>query len=379
MNVSQQDAAIYDLSGRTDEHRIIEEVAAINSKPTTKNESRLIEIDDELDSALEDLAAVFKEHGKRLSSGVDPELLQAGLTLAGYHIEKGARSFAAYAKAITEDMGDMVKPYLKSWYLGAKFDPRAANFDGMSSAAEVESADIETILNEGQQTKGKANELPKLDSTSTKPLEGVSSNNVQGTGSQRPTTGEARGSGGTNLSGNERTGGAGLSTTRIMGDGTGEISDSTRGEGAERLAATPAQELATDFVTQDEGQYRWWWPQTVDESLQSALAVQTTESEMTPQLHNLLMESKLRRLVQEDETPRETMMMSWESHPEMYQIGIDTEVRNYPSAIMWSDSMGALMSKIIWSLETTEIQEEQQETIQESVEEQSLMSILEKM
>lgn len=126
MNVSQQDAAIYDLSGRTDEHRIIEEVAAINSKPTTKNESRLIEIDDELDSALEDLAAVFKEHGKRLSSGVDPELLQAGLTLAGYHIEKGARSFAAYAKAITEDMGDMVKPYLKSWYLGAKFDPRAA-------------------------------------------------------------------------------------------------------------------------------------------------------------------------------------------------------------------------------------------------------------
>ena len=122
---------------------------------------------------------------------------------------------------------------------------------------------------------------------------------------------------------------------------------------------------------------KWWWPQTT-EDYQAVLAVQTTQP-MTPERHRMLMESKLRRLVQEDENPRETMMMSVEYLPEMYQIAQDTDVKHYAAAIMWSDSMNAIMSKINWSLETTEIQEQQQEMIQEAMDEQSLMSILEMM
>jgi hypothetical protein len=45
-----------------------------------------------------------------------------------------ARTFAAYAKAMVEDLGDGVKPYLKSWYMGVKYDPRATAFDGMDGA-----------------------------------------------------------------------------------------------------------------------------------------------------------------------------------------------------------------------------------------------------
>lgn len=86
--------------------------------------------------------ALLKSKLTQLNSGVDPEILQAGITLAGYHIEKGARTFAAYAKAMTDDLGDVVKPYLKSWYMGVKYDPRAAGFDGMSSAADVEGFDV---------------------------------------------------------------------------------------------------------------------------------------------------------------------------------------------------------------------------------------------
>ena len=81
----------------------------------------------------------------RLGSGIDPEMLLDGITLAGYHIEKGARTFATYAKAMISDLGDEYKPYLKSWYMGVKFDPRAANFDGMDSAASVEAIKIEDI------------------------------------------------------------------------------------------------------------------------------------------------------------------------------------------------------------------------------------------
>lgn len=97
------------------------------------------------DAAAAARAILKKKLSGQLNSGIDPEVLQAGLTLAGYHIEKGARSFTAYAKAMIEDMGDMVKPYLKSWYLGIRFDPRAAAFSGdMTSASEVEAHDVDT-------------------------------------------------------------------------------------------------------------------------------------------------------------------------------------------------------------------------------------------
>ena len=86
--------------------------------------------------------------GGTLRSGVDPEIVQAGITLAGYHIEKGARTFAAYARAMLADLGDVVKPYLKSWYMGVKFDPRAADLEGLDTSATVEAADIDAILAE---------------------------------------------------------------------------------------------------------------------------------------------------------------------------------------------------------------------------------------
>jgi N12 class adenine-specific DNA methylase len=92
--------------------------------------------------AAEKARALIRSKLTQLNSGIDPELMQAGITLAGYHIEAGARSFAAYAKAMTEDLGDIVRPYLKSWYMGVKYDPRAAGFDGMSGAAEVDAADV---------------------------------------------------------------------------------------------------------------------------------------------------------------------------------------------------------------------------------------------
>lgn len=97
------------------------------------------------DDAAEKARALLKKKLGQLNSGIDPELLQAGITLAGYHIERGARTFAAYASAMIGDLGEAVRPYLKSWYMGVKYDPRASGFDGMSGAAEVEAADLATI------------------------------------------------------------------------------------------------------------------------------------------------------------------------------------------------------------------------------------------
>jgi predicted RNA methylase len=76
----------------------------------------------------------------QLSAGIDPEIVQAGITLAGFHIEAGARSFADYAARMIEDMGEAVRPYLKSWYNAVRDYP---DFDAkeMTPHAEMPTAE----------------------------------------------------------------------------------------------------------------------------------------------------------------------------------------------------------------------------------------------
>jgi len=93
------------------------------------------------EDAAEKARALLRRKLGQLNSGVDPEMLQAGITLAGYHIEKGARTFAAYARAMLGDLGESVRPYLKSWYVAIAFDPRARGFEGMDNIADVQAAD----------------------------------------------------------------------------------------------------------------------------------------------------------------------------------------------------------------------------------------------
>lgn len=75
----------------------------------------------------------------QLSAGIDPELMHAGVILAGYHIEAGARAFGDYAKAMISDIGEAARPYLRSWYEGVRHWP---GFDatGMTPAADLDAA-----------------------------------------------------------------------------------------------------------------------------------------------------------------------------------------------------------------------------------------------
>lgn len=133
------------------------------------------------EDAAEKARAILKKKLGQLNSGLDPEMMQAGITLAGYHIEKGARTFAAYAKAMVEDLGESVKPYLKSWYMGVKYDPRASGFDGMSGAGEVESADVDALL-ENQKASAilKESEPNGAENAGTLQAEGVPGASAQG-------------------------------------------------------------------------------------------------------------------------------------------------------------------------------------------------------
>ena len=66
------------------------------------------------------------ERLKRLNAGLDPEMLSDGLIMAGYHVEKGARKFAEFAREMIREFGDKIRPYLKSFYNGLRDLPEAA-------------------------------------------------------------------------------------------------------------------------------------------------------------------------------------------------------------------------------------------------------------
>ncbi|MGB0467072.1 MAG: strawberry notch C-terminal domain-containing protein [Pontibacterium sp.] len=110
------------------------------------------------EDAAEKARELLKRKLGQLNSGLDPEMFQAGITLAGYHIEKGTRSFSAYARAMIEDMGEGIKPYLKQFYMGVKYDPRAANLDGMDDASVVDAFDLDTLNNSDKQESTSATE-----------------------------------------------------------------------------------------------------------------------------------------------------------------------------------------------------------------------------
>ena len=56
----------------------------------------------------------------QLNMGIDPEILAIGLQMATFHIESGSRKFADYARRMIADLGDNIRPYLKSFYNGAR-------------------------------------------------------------------------------------------------------------------------------------------------------------------------------------------------------------------------------------------------------------------
>jgi hypothetical protein len=83
--------------------------------------------------------ARMKSKFGQLNSGLDPELLIDGMTIAGAYIESGVRKFSDYARAMVDDFGDGVKPYLLSFWEGARNYP-GLNTEGMSGVAESAAA-----------------------------------------------------------------------------------------------------------------------------------------------------------------------------------------------------------------------------------------------
>ena len=97
------------------------------------------------DERYEELKRKMKAKLGQLNVGIDPEILAIGTEMAVYHIEKGARKFAEFAKAMIADLGDVVRPYLKAFYNGARDLPEVEDSGlsaDMTSYDEVRTFDV---------------------------------------------------------------------------------------------------------------------------------------------------------------------------------------------------------------------------------------------
>jgi len=96
----------------------------------------------------------------KLTAGLDPQDFLDGVTLAGYHVERGARTFAAYARAMVQDLGDWVRPYLKQWYIAVKLDPAVTDElrKDMSDEVETLKADVDQLLEQQPEQEAQATE-----------------------------------------------------------------------------------------------------------------------------------------------------------------------------------------------------------------------------
>lgn len=88
----------------------------------------------------------MKEKLGQLNAGYDPEMLQIGIEMAMFHIEAGARKFVDFAKAMISELSDAIRPYLKSFYKGARDVPGMEEFAAdMDSDEEVNKIDVNSI------------------------------------------------------------------------------------------------------------------------------------------------------------------------------------------------------------------------------------------
>lgn len=97
------------------------------------------------DERYQSLKNRLKQKLGQLNAGIDPEIIAIGAEMAVYHIERGAVKFADYCKAMVDDLGDVIRPYLKSFYSSARYMPQSIEnglSERMSPDSEVSRFDV---------------------------------------------------------------------------------------------------------------------------------------------------------------------------------------------------------------------------------------------
>lgn len=93
---------------------------------------------------------LHKKLNGQLNMGIDPEAFSIGVEMSYLMLKHGARKFGDFAKQMVEALGENVRPYLKSFYNGARDLPEMADYENeMTPYDEVRSFDVMNFDKEG--------------------------------------------------------------------------------------------------------------------------------------------------------------------------------------------------------------------------------------
>lgn len=91
-----------------------------------------------------------KKLGGQLNMGVDPEVFAIGVEMSYYMLKHGARKFGEFARQMIDALGEDVRPYLKSFYNGARDLPEMADYEkDLTPYGEVRAFDVMNFDKEG--------------------------------------------------------------------------------------------------------------------------------------------------------------------------------------------------------------------------------------
>lgn len=93
---------------------------------------------------------LHKKLNGQLNMGIDPEAFSIGVEMSYLMLKHGARKFGDFARRMIEALGENVRPYLKSFYNGARDLPEMADYEKeMTPYDEVRSFDVMNFDKEG--------------------------------------------------------------------------------------------------------------------------------------------------------------------------------------------------------------------------------------
>lgn len=103
------------------------------------------------DSRMEELKKRLRSKlGGQLNIGVDPEVLAIGAEMAVGYLERGVTKFADFARTMIDEVGDFMRPYLKSFYNAVRDMPEAQEYAGeMDDYQTVSSFDVHNFDKQG--------------------------------------------------------------------------------------------------------------------------------------------------------------------------------------------------------------------------------------
>ena len=108
-------------------------------------------VDDADAERFEELSRRLRQKlGGQLNMGIDPEAFAIGVEMSYLMLKHGARKFAEFAKRMIKAQGEYVRPYLKSFYNGARDLPEMEEFEKeLTPYDEVRAFDVMNFDKEG--------------------------------------------------------------------------------------------------------------------------------------------------------------------------------------------------------------------------------------